>query len=57
MVQEAERRRRTTIRTLWWEQPMDMDVASVEAPTVVAAEEEGGGRARRLAADPDARAT
>ena len=32
LCREAERRRGTTPRLYWWEQPMDLDEASVGAP-------------------------
>ena len=32
LCREAERRRRTTPRLYWWEQPMNLDEASAEAP-------------------------
>ena len=57
MFQAEERRRGTTPCKFWWEQLMDLDVASMGAPTDVAVEEAGGGGPRILTTVLGARAT
>ena len=42
LCREAERRRGTTPRLYWWEQPMDLDEASGGAPADATTEGDGG---------------
>ena len=42
LCSEAERRRGTTPRLYWWEQPMDLDEASAGAPADAPTEGDGG---------------
>ena len=46
LCREVERRRGTTSRLYWWEQPMDLDEASVGAPVDATTEGERGDRGR-----------
>ena len=55
--QAVEKRRGITPRIFWWEQPMDLDQASVGAPTTVAAEGDRGEGPHPLATGPGAHTT
>ena len=53
LFENAEGRRGTTHCIFWWDQPRDLDATSAGAPAEVAAEGDGGGRPRLVAAGPD----
>ena len=46
LFREAERRRGTTPRLYWWEQPMDLDESSAGAPTYATTEGDRGDEVR-----------